>query len=107
MLGVLNIIPQGWVTPVLMIATNVPLYTLTPRFVMDVRELYVLETEGCLDRDIDTGFGFSSETGHATGSMMLGTMVFVVPGRTEVLDDANETVMVEERDEGRIVEQVV
>ena len=101
MLGILGIIPQGWVTQVLMAASNVPLYTLTPRFVMNVRELYALDTEGRLDRDIDTGFGLSSRAGRGMGgSTTMGTIAFVEGGGIgDADDDGEEIAMVEERAE--------
>ncbi|KAN0094441.1 hypothetical protein V8E55_002728 [Tylopilus felleus] len=99
MLGILGIIPLGWVTQVLMAATNVPLYTLTPRFVMNVRELYALDSEGLRDRDIDTGFGLSSGTRRVGGSTTFGTMVFAEAGGIGGLDESEEIAIVEERAE--------
>ncbi|KAF8452775.1 hypothetical protein L210DRAFT_3755764 [Boletus edulis BED1] len=98
MLGLLGVIPFGLVTP-FFVAINIPLYTLTPRFVVNVRELYALETEGRQDRDIDTGFGLSSGVARGVGrSTTVGTMAFAQgPGG---LEDVEEIVMVEERAEG-------
>ena len=97
MLGILGIIPQGWVTQVLMAATNVPLYTLAPRFVMNVRELYALDTEGRCDRDIDTGFGLPSGTGRGVGgSTTMATIAFAEEG----LENGEDIVMAEVRTEG-------
>ncbi|KAF8126805.1 hypothetical protein EV363DRAFT_1347490 [Boletus edulis] len=96
MLGLLGVIPFGLVTP-FFVAINIPLYTLTPRFVVNVRELYALETEG--RKDIDTGFGLSSGVARGVGrSTTVGTMAFAQgPGG---LEDVEEIVMVEERAEG-------
>lgn len=62
MLGLLGATPGGWLRAVLEIGSNVPLFTLTSRFVMNVRELYARDMEGRWRDDIDTGFGLSSGT---------------------------------------------
>ena len=80
-LGSSGVIPQGWLSQALVIIATVPLYTLTPRFVMNIRELYVLDTKGRVDCDIDTGFGLSSGVGHGVGvSTMNGTIAFAETG---------------------------
>lgn len=81
LLGMLGFIPLGWATPVLKAAINIPLYTLTPRFVMNVRELYALNLEGGCARDIDTGFGFSLPVERGIGGpTAIGTLAFEEDG---------------------------
>lgn len=89
LLGVLGT-PLGRAGLVLMVAANVPLYTLTPRFVINVRELYASETQACWDRDIDTGFGFTSR---AAGSTTIGTIEFAEDGETGGMDGGEEIAM--------------
>ncbi|KAF8126812.1 hypothetical protein EV363DRAFT_1173603 [Boletus edulis] len=80
---------------------NVFLFNLTPRFVINVRELYVLDLQGRWDVDIDTGFGLSSRAGHGVGqSTTIGTIAFVEGGVTSELEDVEERVTGEERVEG-------
>lgn len=94
----LGLIPLGWVTQVLIIPINVPLYTLTPRFVMNVRELYALDTQGRCDRDIDTGFGLSFGAGRGVGmSTTIGTMAFAEGGGIGELDGEEEMAVIEEQ----------
>ena len=95
MLGVLGNIPQGWLTYSLMVVASVPLYTLTPRFVMNVRELYVLDLQGRCGNDIDTGFGLLNGAGCSMGeTTTIGTIAFVERGGIEGLDD--EVIAMEE-----------
>lgn len=78
------------------ITTNVLVYILTPRFVMNIRELYALGTQGRCD--IDTGFGLSSGAGRDMGgTISVGTMVFAEGGGSGVWDDGEETATAEER----------
>ncbi|KAF8558538.1 hypothetical protein OG21DRAFT_1481244 [Imleria badia] len=98
MLGLLGIIPQGWVTLVLAVVANVPVYTLTPRFVMNMRELYVLDMQGHCDRDIDTGFGLSSGVGRGVGgTATIGSIAFAEGGGIGGLDDGEEIATTGER----------
>ena len=102
MLGHLGNIPQGWPTYLLMIAANVPLYTLTPRFVMNVRELYMLDMQGRCGDDIDSGFGLLSGTGWGAGEpTTMGTIAFVEGGGIGGLDDGEEIAMAEVSGERR------
>ncbi|KAF8124550.1 hypothetical protein EV363DRAFT_1540282 [Boletus edulis] len=93
----LSSIRQG---PGILLATAfayVFLYTLTPRFVMNIRELYVLDTQGRGDIHIDTGFGLSSRVGRDIGgSTTIGTIAFAEVGATSRWEDAEETATDEE-----------
>ncbi|KAF8452755.1 hypothetical protein L210DRAFT_2055698 [Boletus edulis BED1] len=97
MLGILNALPQGWVSQVLAIIANVPLITLTPRFVMNIRELYLYDVQNRWDHDIDSGFGLSSGTGRGVGGLVTIGMEFVDGGRTEMLEDGEEMAALERR----------
>ena len=88
----MGIIPLGWLSQVLVIIANVPLYTLTPRFVVNVRQLYVLDTQGRVNRDIDTGFGLSSGVSVPT---TIETIAFEEGGRSRRSDDGEEIVTVD------------
>lgn len=91
MLGMLGTIPAGWVTQMLMVAADVPVYTLTPRFVMNIRELYVLDLQGRCGGDIDTGFGLSSTAGRdGRGTTMIETIAFADGGEIGVLREREE-----------------
>ncbi|KAF8123688.1 hypothetical protein EV363DRAFT_1228376 [Boletus edulis] len=98
-LGVLGILPsEGYVAGVLQFVSDVPLFTLTPRFVINIRELYVLDTHGCWDHDIDTGFGLSSGRRRGMGmSTTIGTIAFAEPAATGGLEDEEVTAAAEER----------
>ena len=90
MLGLLGILPQGWVTWMLGVAADVPVYILTPRFVINIRELYVLDMQGRCDCDIDTGFGLSSGAGHSVGvggTATIRTIASQEEDRIERVDD--------------------
>ena len=84
---------------VLLVVSNVPLYTLTPRFVVNIRELYALDIVSRRGGDIDAGFGLSSRASRGVGSTTVGTIVFAEVGRTEGLNNDEETVVAEERAE--------
>ncbi|KAF8452771.1 hypothetical protein L210DRAFT_3519592 [Boletus edulis BED1] len=100
LLAVLGIFPQGWAAQVLAFAANIPLYTLTPRFIINVRELYVLDLQGRMDLNIDSGFGLSSGARRDVGvSTTIGTIAFAERGTTSEPGHSEEMVMVGERAE--------
>ncbi|KAF8126069.1 hypothetical protein EV363DRAFT_1349687 [Boletus edulis] len=71
------------------IFANIILYTLTPRFVIHVRELYVLASQG--RRDVDIGFGLSSGMRrNVRGSTTIGTIAFAEAVATIRLEDWEE-----------------
>ncbi|KAG9316039.1 hypothetical protein JVU11DRAFT_3702 [Chiua virens] len=54
------------------IAQLVPLYTLSPRFIISIRELHAHDLQGRRGSGIDTGFGLSALSTHgAVGEPML------------------------------------
>jgi len=77
LLGVLGTFSGTRTGPALIAVATVPLFTLTPRFIMNIRELYVRDSQGRWDRDIDTGFGLSNGAGIGVGvSTTIGTIAF-------------------------------
>ena len=59
----------GWGFIVLTLLANVPMYTLTPRFILSMRELYACDVQNGLVGGIDSKFGLSTMSAG-------GTMVF-------------------------------
>ncbi|KAF8442136.1 hypothetical protein L210DRAFT_3644296 [Boletus edulis BED1] len=88
---------QGLVLLLTSIFAAVVLFTLTPRFVLNVRELYVLDTQGRWD--IDAGFGLSSQAGHGVGgSASIGTIAFAAGGLTGSSEEGQSTAAVSPRE---------
>ncbi|KAF8135144.1 hypothetical protein EV363DRAFT_1557624 [Boletus edulis] len=74
MLAVAGEFPTGgWQMILSIILEYVPIFTLTPRFILSIRELYARDVESRCGEWIDTAFGLSS-SGHRTS----GTMVLFV-----------------------------
>lgn len=87
-LNILDAFPQGGVGEVIAAVTSIPLYNMTSRFVMNIRELYALDSAGRLVRDIDVGFGLSSEGGRDVGgSTTIGSIAFAEVGGSGGLED--------------------
>ncbi|KAF8553299.1 hypothetical protein OG21DRAFT_1485499 [Imleria badia] len=60
MLSALGRFPaEGWQLILSLILNYVPIFALTPRFILSIRELYARDVEGRRGEGIDTGFGFS------------------------------------------------
>lgn len=78
-----------WQVIVSAIAEFVPMYTLTPRFIMSVRELYARDVRGGHGEGVDTGFGLSSSGRGAGGT----GIVFADVERNEGMDDVEEIPM--------------
>ena len=53
----------GWQLDLLTILQCVPIFTLSPRFILSIRELYARDVQGRRGEAIDTGFGLSSGCG--------------------------------------------
>ena len=56
-------IPTGWQADLFVILQYVPMFTLSPRFMQRIRELYARDVQGRRGEWIDTGFGLSSGRG--------------------------------------------
>ena len=63
----------------------VPLFTLTPRFIISIRELYARDAQCGRGEGIDTGFGLTSGRGAVET-----TMVFAGAGQNESPEDIEE-----------------
>ncbi|KAF8548549.1 hypothetical protein OG21DRAFT_749256 [Imleria badia] len=61
----------GWQAVVFFILEYVPMYTLTPRFILSIRELYARDVAGRRGEGIDTGFGLSLSGRDAVGTAMV------------------------------------
>ena len=81
---------EGWQLLLLFILQSVPIYTLTPRFILSIRELYARDVQGRRSEGIDTEFGLSlSGRGAASGT----AIVFVDVEQNEMLDGVEEIPM--------------
>ncbi|KAN0092675.1 hypothetical protein V8E55_003459 [Tylopilus felleus] len=63
--------PTGWKAYLLFILQYVSMYTLTPRFVLRIRQLYARDTQRRCGEGIDTGFGLSLSSQGADGTVMV------------------------------------
>ncbi|KAF8549538.1 hypothetical protein OG21DRAFT_1500343 [Imleria badia] len=79
----------GWAVIPLAILEYVPLFTLSPRFIMSIRELYARDVRGGRGGGIDTGFGLSLSSCNAAGT----TIVFADVEQNEVLEDVEKVSM--------------
>ncbi|KAI9566851.1 hypothetical protein HD554DRAFT_2272914 [Boletus coccyginus] len=68
-LGTLSI-KQLWQADLTFLLQYVPMATLTPRFIIGIRELHARDVQGRRGEGIDTGFGFPSRGGGVGGTMM-------------------------------------
>ena len=86
MLGILQS-TSGWQWTVFEVIQLVPIYALTPRFILSVRELYARsDVQGSRGDGIDTGFGLSSSGWGAGGT----AIVFADFEQNEGLGDVEE-----------------
>lgn len=83
MLSVSGTTPTGGQAILLVILEYVPIYTLTPRFILTIRELYARDVRG-RRAGIDTGFGLS---------LSEATIEFASAGQNESLEDSEEIQM--------------
>ena len=54
----------------LFILEYVPMFTLSPRFILSIRELYARDVQGRRGEGIDTGFGLSSVRGAGNSAIV-------------------------------------
>lgn len=90
--GVISVAGQQAVPVVLV--EFVPVSTLTPRFILNMRELYARNIRGERGNGIDSGFGLSALSGRAASR---STIVFADGGRNEGLEYGEEIPMEERR----------
>ena len=85
LLGLLNLLgelPPGGLSLLLAFILNVPVYTLIPRFVLNIREVYARDIQGTRGEGIDTRFGLSTN-----GIGVIGTEIAFAPFPNEGLED--------------------
>lgn len=70
----------------------IPLFTLAPRFILSLRELYTRDCGNRLEGDIDTAFGLTSRLGHDT---VASTIMFADSGKSWGLEKDEEIPMEE------------
>ena len=70
----------------LLVMEYIPMYTLSPRFILSIRELYARDVEGRRGEGIDTGFGLSSSGRGAVVTPIAFTDVEQVQG-VEVIEE--------------------
>jgi len=63
--------PTGWQGILLFLLQYVPLFTLIPRFILSIREMYARDVHGRRGSGIDTGFGLSSSGRDAGGTAVV------------------------------------
>ncbi|KAG9316947.1 hypothetical protein JVU11DRAFT_3030 [Chiua virens] len=74
----------GWQFIAAAIVQDVPAFTLTPRFIISMREMYTHNVQARHGDGIDTGFGLSTMSGG--GGAAGGPMVFAAGVQSEVGD---------------------
>ena len=84
---------DGWWI-LLMLAQAIPIFTLVPRFILNLRELYARDLQGRRGSDIDTAFGLSSTPGHGP---VASAIMFAEGGQNEG-EEQGEEIQMEERD---------
>ena len=81
----------GWQLISLLLLEYVPVFTLTPRFILSIREMHARDIGGrCWG--IDSGFGFPS-SGYDTSELPI---VFVIGVQSVELEDSGEVRATEE-----------
>ena len=84
-----NLTLGGWQLIVFAVLQYVPMFTLTPRFIMGIRELHARDVQSRRGSWIDTGFGLSS---YSRGAGRMG-MMFEGAERIEGSEDVGEIPM--------------
>ena len=79
MFNAANIPNDGWwiLWP---LAQSIPIITLVPRFILNLRELYARDLQGRRGSDIDTAFGLASA---ASNGPVVSDMMFADGGQNE------------------------
>ena len=74
-----NIHAGGWTIMLLTLIQYIPAFTLVPRFILSLRELYARDLQGRQGGDIDSAFGLTLAPGHDAA----GTIMFADGGQNE------------------------
>ena len=91
MFNTANIPTSGWWT-LLFLAEYIPILTLVPRFILNLRELYARDLQGRCGSNIDTAFGLTSASSHGP---VASAIMFSEDGQSEV-EEQNEEIQLEE-----------
>ena len=84
---------DGWWI-LLVVAEYIPIFTLVPRFILNLRDLYAHDLQGRRGSNIDTAFGLSSTPGHGP---VASAIVFAEDGQNEG-GEQGEEIQMEERE---------
>lgn len=76
---------EGWIILIGLLQV-IPVFTLVPRFVLSLRELYALDLRGRCGSEIDTDLGLTSQLGHGAVASMV---VFSKGGESEGFELSN------------------
>ena len=85
---------NGWWQVLIGVVQYIAPFTLVPRFVLSLRELYARDLKGRVGGDIDTAFGLTSESGRGAA---LSAIKFAASAQNEG-DDQGEEIQMEVRE---------
>ena len=83
-------IPNNRWWPLLRVAQSIPIFTLVPRFMLNLRELYARDLRGRRGSEIDTAFGLTLASTHCA---VTSANMFPDAGQNE-----GEEIQIEERE---------
>ena len=83
-------IDEWWI--LLAVAEYIPIFTLVPRFILNLRELYAHDLQGRRGSKIDTAFGLTSASSHGP---VVSTIMFAEVGQNEDREQGEEIQMEE------------
>ena len=83
---------DGWWI-LLMLAEWIPIFTLVPRFILNLRELYARDLQGRRGSDIDTAFGLTSASSHGP----VASAIMFAEGAQNEGEEQGEEIQMEER----------
>ena len=88
-----NLPIDGWWI-LLMVGSSIPIFTLVPRFILNLREFYARDLQGRRGSDIDTAFGLTSTSSHGPTA---SAIMFASGGQNEGREQGDE-IQMEERE---------
>lgn len=77
-----------------MMAQSIPILTLVPRFMLNLRELCARDLPGRRGGDIDTAFGLSTASGHRAAA----SAIVFAEGVQNESEEQGEEIQIEERE---------
>ena len=84
---------SGWWI-LLGVAEYIPIFTLVPRFILNLRELYARDLQGRRGSDIDTAFGLTSASSHGP----VASAIMFAEGAQNEGEEQGEEIQMEERE---------